>query len=735
MDQSSTCDLPRGLNLFFERRCIEKLECVFLFFVVAFSSAQAIRAGDGDLDPTFGSVGKVITDFSGRSDLAQNIAIQPDGKIVVVGQSGLDGVFHSALVRYNADGSLDTTFGVDGRVVAALDPSGDVLTSVAILPNGKIVVAGALNQNNSNIGFLIARFNSNGTIDTSFGSGGSATGTFGDSASQANALVVQPDGKVIIAGTTGVGTYSELNDFALLRYDATGHLDSSFGSGGKVRTHFDGETNTGSQAVEVLLMPDGRIVAVGRYKTEVLQRQFALARYLPNGDLDNTFGSGGKVTTLLGSFNAVALAAVMQTDGKIIVGGYKEIRRANDFLLARYNSNGSLDTSFGTGGQVVSDLFGSSDDIIYALALTPDGKLLATGRTGQYPNFRFGLARYNQNGAFDQTFGGGGKVLTDFGGVTSQSFGSAVQADGKIVLAGYAVSNVAPDTTNNFAVARYLASAAATRAPFDFDGDHKTDIAVFRPAGGEWWINRSSTGETIASQFGAATDALAPVDYTGDGKTDIAFWRPSTGEWYVLRSEDNTFYSYLFGSTGDIPAPADYDADGKADAAVFRSSSGTWFVQRSSGGTIVEHFGLVGDVPVAGDYDGDGRTDLAIYRPANGEWWINRSGGSVIALAFGNSSDRPVIGDYTGDGKIDVAFWRPSTGEWYILRSENFSYYAVPFGVSTDVPAPGDYDGDGRSDPAVFRSGTWYVARSGAGTQIVQFGTSGDRPIPNAFVR
>jgi hypothetical protein len=106
----------------------------------------------------------------------------------------------------------------------------------------------------------------------------------------------------------------------------------------------------------------------------------------------------------------------------------------------------------------------------------------------------------------------------------------------------------------------------------------------------------------------------------------------------------------------------------------------------------------------------------------------------VIAFAFGNSSDRPVIGDYTGDGKIDAAFWRPSTGEWYVLRSENFSYYAVPFGVSTDTPAPGDYDGDGKSDPAVFRSGTWYVARSTAGTQITQFGASGDRPIASAFI-
>ena len=735
MVQSSTCDLPRDLRLFFGTRRIEKLGCVFLFFVLVFLSTQVARAGDGDLDPTFGSSGKVITDFSARNDIAQAVAIQPDGKIVVVGQSGVDTVFHSALARYNPDGSLDATFGASGKVLVTLDAAGDLLSAVAILPSGKIIAAGALNQNNANVGFVVARFNANGSLDTSFGNAGRTITTFGDPAAQANALIVQSDGKIVLIGHSGAGPYSELNDFALVRYDSEGSLDSSFGNGGKVRTHFDGEFNTGSRAMDAILQADGKIIAVGHYKNEGARRRFALARYLPNGDLDSTFGAGGMVTTQLGDFDAYGMTGVLMANGKIAVGGFKDARRNNDFALARYNADGSLDSTFGGTGSIINDLFGSSDDVVYSLLALPDGKLVATGHTGDYPNFRFGLARYNQNGVFDLSFGTAGKVLTDFGGISSRSFASALQSDGKIVLAGYSVAALgSPDLSNNFAVARYVASAALTRAPFDFDGDHKTDIGVFRPAGGEWWINRSSNGVTTVTQFGASADTLAPADYTGDGKTDISFWRPSTGEWYVLRSDDNTFYSYLFGTTGDTPAPADYDADGKADAAVFRPSSGSWFIQRSSGGTTIEHFGSPGDVPVAADYDGDGRTDLAIYRPANGQWWINRSTGSVIAFAFGNSSDRPVIGDYTGDGKIDAAFWRPSTGEWYVLRSENFSYYAVPFGVSTDTPAPGDYDGDGKSDPAVFRSGTWYVARSTAGTQITQFGTSGDRPIASAFI-
>lgn len=741
MNLSATDGLSRAISDFSrtnQTRHIRNVGCVFFILVgMLLLSTESVLAGDGDLDPTFGTGGKVSTDLYNRTDIGQAVAIQSDGKIIVAGQSGLNGVFHSALTRYNADGSLDTTFGDAGKVLITLDAAGDLLTSIAVLPSGKIVVAGALNQNNSNVGFIVARLDSDGSLDTTFGSAGKTITTFGDPAAQANALIVQSDGKVVLVGHSGAGTYSELNDFALARYDTNGSLDSSFGNGGKIKTHFAGEFNTGTRAMDAMLQPDGKIIAVGHYKTETVRREFAVARYLSNGDLDPTFGNGGKVTTILGEFDAYGMAGVLQPNGKIIVGGFKDARRNDDFALARYNSDGTLDTSFGNSGTIVNDLFGSSDDIVYSLAATPDGKILASGRTGDYPNFRFGLARYNQNGAFDQTFGTAGKVLTDFGGVSSQSYGSAVQTDGKIVIAGYAISGTTgSDFTNNFAVARYSASAAATRAPFDFDGDRKTDIGVFRPAAGEWWIERSSDGGVAAMQFGGSSDKLAPADYTGDGKADISFWRPSTGEWYVLRSENNTFFGYLFGASGDVPAPADYDADGKADAAVFRPATGTWFVQRSMGGTAIQQFGSSGDFPVTGDYDGDGRSDFAIFRPSNGQWWINRSTSGVIALTFGNSADRPVQGDYTGDGKTDVAFWRPSTGEWFILRSQDFSYYAVPFGVSTDTASPGDYDGDGRSDPAIFRSSnaTWYVASSASSTQIVQFGSSGDRPIPNAFV-
>ncbi|NNE65096.1 MAG: VCBS repeat-containing protein [Pyrinomonadaceae bacterium] len=274
---------------------------------------------------------------------------------------------------------------------------------------------------------------------------------------------------------------------------------------------------------------------------------------------------------------------------------------------------------------------------------------------------------------------------------------------------------------------------STVRPRFDFDGDFRTDLSIFRPGPGEWWYLRSSDLTDRAFQFGDGSDMPVPHDYTGDGKADIAFFRPATSEWFVLRSEDSSFFAFPFGASGDIPVPGDYDGDGKADPAVFRPGSNLWFINRSSDQNVdIIQFGANGDQPVVGDFDGDSKDDVAIYRPSNAEFWIRQSTLGLKAFQFGDIGDWAFAEDFTGDGKADIGRFKESNGNWFILRSEDDSFFAFPFGANGDIPVPGDYDGDGRADPAVFRpsNSTWFVNGSGSGIDIRPFGTGGDIPLP-----
>jgi len=276
------------------------------------------------------------------------------------------------------------------------------------------------------------------------------------------------------------------------------------------------------------------------------------------------------------------------------------------------------------------------------------------------------------------------------------------------------------------------------RSAFDFDGDGRSDISVFRQTDRIWYLLRSQAG-FASYQWGLSDDKLAPADYDGDLKTDIAVWRGLEGKFYILNSFDNTFRFESFGLPGDVPTGGDFDGDGKADLAVYRGGAQGVFYYRASmgnpnGNITAIAWGITDDKPVAGDYDGDGRTDAAIYRPSNGVWYVLKSSdGQLLANAFGLASDKLVPADYDGDGKADFAVYRD--GIWYILRSLQ-GFTAFQYGLSGDTPAPADYDGDGRTDAAIFRNGTWYVLKTQSGaTEITSFGIGGDNPIPAAFVR
>ncbi len=289
-------------------------------------------------------------------------------------------------------------------------------------------------------------------------------------------------------------------------------------------------------------------------------------------------------------------------------------------------------------------------------------------------------------------------------------------------------------------IGNYLASNGScvtmtSACRFDFDGDSKADISVFRPSNGAWYLARSRSG-FIGFQFGQQGDKIVAADYDGDGMTDAAVYR--SGVWYRLMSSTNTYDGISFGNSTDIPAPADFDGDGKADVAVFRPSTGLWYQTLSATGAFSAYpFGQAGDVPIPADYDGDGKADINLYRPSNGAWYrVFSSTNSFYAVQFGSTEDKPVTGDFDGDGRADTAIWRPSTGTWYILRSDN-SFSGSGFGSAGDIPVPADYDGDGKTDIAIFRpsTGTWYRLDSSTGGFVAyQFGLGTDQPAPAFYI-
>lgn len=297
---------------------------------------------------------------------------------------------------------------------------------------------------------------------------------------------------------------------------------------------------------------------------------------------------------------------------------------------------------------------------------------------------------------------------------------------------GMATFNVLPNMTRNSRSTNLIVGSRSvtitqvgiSAAQFDFDGDSKSDISVYR--NGTWYLQQSTNGFS-ATQFGLATDKIAPADFDGDGKTDIAVFRD--GVWYVLQSSNAQFFAVQFGQVNDIPVPADYDGDGHTELAVFRD--GIWFtLSLATNQTSVFQFGVANDKPVVADYDADGRADFAVYR--DGVWYLRGSNIGFLALPFGQQTDTPIVGDFDGDGKSDLTVYR--NGDWHILT--NFQIYSVTsFGLPNDLPVVADYDGDGKSDIAVYREGIWYVLGSTQGLAISNFGLAADKPVPNAFVR
>jgi uncharacterized delta-60 repeat protein len=618
-------------------------------------------SADGAFDSSF--VVKVT-----RGGIVNKILRQTDGKILAAGEFlYAKGVQRRSMARFNADGTLDTSFVPYFNNLPVLQ----IINAIALQPDGKIIVG-------TSNGIVLQRLNPDGSQDLSFNTGLPSSSNVFD-------VVVQADGKILVGGSM---TFV-LPKFA--RFNSDGSRDTSFNPG-----------QPDNYVLKIFIQPDGKILVGGVFGEIVgIAVRRGVARYNADGVLDNSFNPPSPIMNVFD--------IDLQADGKYVVVGSG---------IRRLNADGTLDSSL--------NLAANSE--VSAVKIQPDGKILVGGNfsvLGTAP--KNGIARFKANGTLDTRF-------TTFSnrGVNDIQ----LQPDGKILLSGsFTKINGVPSVR----LARLLNTFVPDPTPFDFDGDSRADVSVFRPSENRWYVFRSSDSVVAEQVFAVAGDVPVPADFDGDGKTDYAIYRPSTGAWWYLSSINNVQTTVLWGGeAGDVPKASDWDGDGRADFVIFRPTNSYWYHKSSANGIAFNvQFGLSGDKPVRGDFDGDGKSDPAIFRPSDGNWWyLSSINNAQLAVHWGISTDVPAPADFDGDGKTDFCVYRPSDGVWYIYNSATLTSTILNFGISEDKPVPADYDGDGEADIAVFRpsTGIWYLMRSTAGFTAMQFGVSTDIPTPNAFV-
>ena len=545
--------------------------------IVIMSATCAVGASSpGALDPSFGTGGKVITDTRPNVLNVADVAVQPDGKIVAVGTCG-GATVDFCVLRYDSNGSLDQTFGVEGRVLTDFADGADFAQGVAVQLDGRIVVGGVSVSLNGTSISAFARYLPNGAPDPLFGVNGKNTFDVPGTSELIFDIALQADGKIVAVG-------DDNDHFLTLRLNSNGSIDPTFGGNGFVVTSL----GAFDDASAVVIQPDGKIIVAGRTGLD-----FAVVRYTTQGILDITFNGSG-IATLDFNSGGLANSVALQPDGRIVVAGRTFDGIVLKSALARLNTDGTLDTTFGINGRVTTDALPVNEQI-QKIQIESGGRILATIQgSANSPQIDFGVVRYNANGSLDTSFGNGGIVTTDIAG--GDFARASVIAGDKLVVAGQGLN------VSGIRLARYNLLPAPS-ASGDFDGDGFADATVFRPAQGTWFTLNSASNTVSINQFGLNGDVPVAGDFGGDGLADLAIFRPSSGVWFVRRSSDGSFLITTFGQNGDKPVAGDYDKDGKTDIAIWRPSNGTYFVLRSSDNQtsfFAFPFGQNGDIPVLG---------------------------------------------------------------------------------------------------------------------------------------
>ncbi len=581
------------------------------------------KALPGDLDPVFGPVGFVTTSLSSTADRAFAAALQTDGKIVAAGSRNNGGSF--AVVRYNSDGTLDTTFDGDGIVSIFIGNFGSEARSLAIQADGRIVVGGS----SSNNPFTVIRLNSNGSLDTTF----SGDGIFTDSTvGSINALALQGDGKIVTAGTATINFFT--SDYSIVRLDSDGTFDSTFGGDGRVFVNIADQAVGGMDSANAIaVQPDGKIIAGGDSQFLNTSRDWSLVRLNADGSLDASFDGDGRVRTTFGGNNEIESinSIAIENNGRIVAAGFGGEDLVRGFAVARYNTDGSPDTSFSIDGKVVTAIGSNNGGSANSVAVQADGRIVAAG-SGILEN---ALVRYNVDGSLDSSFSGDGRAfLTVNPNGATVARGVLIEPDGKIITVGNAARDGADD---DFLLAR-----------FNTDGTPSTDLGTFG------YVTTNPFNETTRSSSARGL-ALQP-----DGKIIVAansIVNESTSIGLILR----------------------YTSDGRLDPA-FIGSSGSGIVSINVPGAATQEINAVivqpdGKILAVGSYENDSQDDLGIFVVQ-----LNADGSRN--LSFGGNGNGFVIIGITSGGGLGQDLALQADGKIVIAGgAANFQTQTIDFAV------------------------------------------------------
>jgi uncharacterized delta-60 repeat protein len=721
--------------------------------------ARALLALSGVLDPAFADSGVfTLPSDSGTVGLG-TIVTQTNGSVVAAGKDGV--------IRLTGNGTLDPTFGTGGKSSPTL-PSGFSVSSLdklVIAPDGKIVLMGVMfsGSGSSKVAqSFVARLNSNGTPDASFGSNGTVVvGSSANAAGQTmpgisgsiepnagfRSFAVQADNELVLAGFVPLSATNTNTEIAAIRLKVDGALDTSFGSDGLVTiSNGSGHPEFFEMAADVAIAPNGQIILAGGLSfndltSPLLAHQGEIFRLNPDGSRDNSLLSTG-----LGGVDAQKVA--LQPDGEFLVLGNSFLAVGSSFQeeftnVVRLDTGGALETTATLPGEVE----GRSQLALQSLSLLADDKVVLAGNSG--------VIRLTADLVPDLTFGTVGaarpfrNVSIVTGGAT-EIFAGAVSAaaiapNGKILTVGSgSLTSSLNGTSSGVAFVSQITSTGFGQAvPGDYTGDGVSDPAVYLPNLGDYAIRPSSGGTDQLIPFGIPGTGQyipAPADYTGSGVTEIAAYLPGPGLYAYRPAGGGGDVAVSFGIPGagqTIPAPGDYEGTGQDDIAVYLPSLGAFGIRSSTGGTDqIIPFGIPGagqSIPAPADYFGTGRDDIAVYLPAMGAFAIRPPSGTDQIIPFGMAglgNSIPIPGDYDGSGKVELAVYMPTIGEFAYRPANGGPDVLQAFGVAGDgsLPVPGDYTGAGHDEIAVYDQAQGSLAYRRAGTLsdvVIHFGSAG----------